>query len=107
MLGFKACAIPQWRVYSIKLFIKIITVETENILNKKVLVFFSFLLLLTTDHNMNFVHITHTWFNSKATVCMETLSTRGFAPRCVKAETLVPEGSMIRYDTKKKNEQKT
>ena len=29
-------------------------------------------------------------------------STRGFAPRCVKAESLGPEGSMIGYKTKKK-----
>ena len=29
-------------------------------------------------------------------------STRAFGPRCVKAESLGPEGSMIRYGTKKK-----
>ena len=33
--------------------------------------------------------------------------TRGFSPRCVKAESLGPEGSMIGYKTKKKNEHKT
>ena len=32
----------------------------------------------------------------------EILQTRGFAPRCVKAELLGPEGSMIGYETKKK-----
>ena len=29
-------------------------------------------------------------------------STRAFGPRCVKAESLGPEGSMIRYGTKEK-----
>jgi len=33
-------------------------------------------------------------------------STRAFGPRCVKAESLVPEGSMIRYGTKKKKRTK-
>ena len=28
--------------------------------------------------------------------------TRGFAPRCVKAESLDPEGTMIGYETKNK-----
>ena len=32
--------------------------------------------------------------------------TRAFGPRCVKAESLDPEGSMIGYDMKIKNEQK-
>ena len=35
------------------------------------------------------------------------LLTRAFGPRCVKAESLGPEGSMIGYDMKIKNEQKT
>ena len=33
---------------------------------------------------------------------MDDSETRGFAPRCVKAESLGPEGSMIGYDEKKK-----
>ena len=32
--------------------------------------------------------------------------TRGFAPRCEKAESLGPAGSMIRYKTKKKRNEK-
>ena len=31
---------------------------------------------------------------------------RAFAPRCVKAESLDPEGSMIGYDEKKKTNEK-
>ena len=31
---------------------------------------------------------------------------RAFGPRCVKAESLGPQGSMIGYDIKIKNEQK-
>ena len=43
-------------------------------------------------------------YNSNLTIF--DIETRGFAPRCVKAESLVPEGSLIGYKTKKKERTK-